>query len=368
MALGYYRKCLLLMIELNREAKLIDLKGMLPVEVAEYVKKMGEAEYRANQILDWIYKKGAVEVSEMTNLPKSFRESMVKEVEISRLRQIEVNISKTREAVKFVFEVKNGRRIESVLISDGSRRTVCLSSQIGCPLDCKFCATGRMGLLGNLSSGEIIDQLLQVMQYADSKGDRVSNVVLMGMGEPLLNYDAVFRAISVICSDSGLGLGGRKVTLSTAGYVPGIIKLAKSNLNIGLAISLNGTTNEIRDSIMPINRRFKIEDLISAAKLFHSIRGYGVTFEYVLIEKITDGVENAKRLIDLLTGIPCKINLIPYNQFDSEKEFRRPSPNRLKEFYEILKKSRIGFTIRESRGRDIDAACGQLIQKTASLQ
>tara|TARA_B100001250_G_scaffold409020_1_gene432506 strand:- start:2013 stop:3095 length:1083 start_codon:yes stop_codon:yes gene_type:complete len=353
------------MIKSERRNKLTDLKGMLPSEVADLVKKMGEVDYRADQILDWVYKKGAVKVAEMTNLPKAFRDSLSKIAEISQLRQIKISNSQIDESVKFVFEVDNGRRIESVLISDGSRRTVCLSSQIGCPLDCKFCATGRMGLLGNLSSGEIIDQLLQVIRYATGQGDRVTNVVLMGMGEPLLNYDAVYRAVSLICSEAGLGLGGRKVTLSTAGYVPGIIKLAKSNLNIGLAISLNGTTNEIRDSIMPINRRFKIEDLISAAELFHKIRGYGVTFEYVLIDKITDGVENAKRLRDLLVGIPCKINLIPYNEFDSKREFRRPSKVRLADFYKTLKMYGLGFTIRESRGRDIDAACGQLIQKNS---
>ena len=352
-----------LMTESNRENKLIDLKGMLPTEIIDLVKKMGEVDYRADQILDWIYKKGAVEVAEMTNLPKVFRESLSKVVEISHLRQIKVSASQSGEAVKFVFEVNNGRRIESVLIADGTRRTVCLSSQIGCPLDCKFCATGRMGLLGNLTPGEIIDQLMQVVRYAKGRGDRVTNVVLMGMGEPLLNYDAVFRAISLMCCDAGLGLGGRKVTLSTAGYVPGIIKLAKSSLNVGLAVSLNGTTNEIRDSIMPINRRFKIEDLISAAKLFHAKRGYGVTFEYVLIEGITDGIENAKRLGDLIAGVPCKINLIPYNEFDLDKDFRRPSQIRLANFYETLKMSGIGFSVRESRGRDIDAACGQLIQK-----
>ena len=195
----------------------------------------------------------------MTNLPNAFRKALEEKVQISQLRQVEIKPSRTGDAVKFVFEVRGERRIESVLISDGKRRTVCLSSQIGCPLDCKFCATGRMGLLGNLTSGEIIDQLLQVLRYTESQGEKITNVVMMGMGEPLLNYEAVYKAVSLMCCESGLGIGGRKVTLSTAGYVPGIIKLAKSSLNIGLAISLNGTTNKIRDSIMPINRRFKIE-------------------------------------------------------------------------------------------------------------
>ena len=171
---------------------------MLPREVSDLVTKMGEVDYRADQILDWVHKKGAVEVAEMTNLPKAFRDSLSEIAEISQLRQVKVSNSQIDDAVKFVFEVDNGRRIESVLISDGPRRTVCLSSQIGCPLDCKFCATGRMGFLGNLSSGEIIDQLLQVIRYATDQGDRVTNVVLMGMGEPLLNYEAVFKAISLI--------------------------------------------------------------------------------------------------------------------------------------------------------------------------
>ena len=351
------------MIELKIENKLKDLKGMLPKEVVLLVKEMDEADYRADQILNWLYKKQITDVAEMTNLPNAFRKALEEKVQISQLRQVEIKPSRTGDAVKFVFEVRGERRIESVLISDGKRRTVCLSSQIGCPLDCKFCATGRMGLLGNLSSGEIIDQLLQVLRYTESQGEKITNVVMMGMGEPLLNYEAVYKAVSLMCCESGLGIGGRKVTLSTAGYVPGIIKLAKSSLNIGLAISLNGTTNKIRDSIMPINRRFKIEDLISAAKLFYSMRGYGVTFEYVLIDKITDGIENAKRLGDLIAGIPCKINLIPYNEFDYKMEFRRPSKNRLIDFYETLKLSKVDFTVRESRGRDIEAACGQLIQK-----
>ena len=351
------------MTDIRKENKLTDLKGMLPTEVVHLVKKMDEAEYRADQILDWLYKKRVIEIAEMTNLPNTFRKALEEKVQISHLRQVEIKPSNSGDAVKFVFEVRDERRIESVLISDGKRRTVCLSSQIGCPLDCKFCATGRMGLLGNLSPGEIIDQLLQVVRYAESRGEKITNVVMMGMGEPLLNYEAVFKAISLMCSESGLGLGGRKVTLSTAGYVPGIIKLAKSSLNIGLAISLNGTTNKIRDSIMPINRRFKIDDLISAAKLFYSMRGYGVTFEYVLIDSITDGIENAKRLGDLVAGVPCKINLIPYNEFDYKMEFRRPSKNKLDDFYETLKLARIDFTVRESRGRDIEAACGQLIQK-----
>ena len=337
-----------------------DLKAMLPAELDELVGELGQPAYRTQQILDWLYVKGASEVGQMSNLSKSLRILLAERTRITYLSQVERRESATGEAVKFLFELPTGQRVESVLIVDGDRRTVCLSSQVGCPLDCKFCATGRMGLIANLTAGEIVDQLLQVSLYARERGERVTNVVMMGMGEPLLNYKQVVRALRLMRLEQGLGLGGRKITVSTAGYLPGIRQLIAEDLNVGLAISLNATTDEIREQLMPINRKYKIADLLGVAREFFDCRGYRVTFEYVLMAGITDADEDALRLTALTRDTPCKINLIPYNILEDSGLYRRPARRRLEQFYRLLRDGGIEFTVRESRGGDIDAACGQL--------
>ena len=340
-----------------------DLKAMFPGELDDFVVSLGQPRYRTRQILDWLYAKGAREPGEMTNLSKALRVQLAERARITSLHQVDRCESATGEAVKFLFELPTGQRVESVLIVDGERRTVCLSSQVGCPLDCKFCATGRMGLIENLEAGQIIDQLLQVSQFVRERGARVTNVVMMGMGEPLLNYDEVVRALTLMRLEEGLGLGGRKITVSTAGYLPGIHKLIAEDLNVGLAISLNSTTDEIREQLMPINRKWQIADLLAAAREFFDRRGYRVTFEYVLMAGLTDADADARRLAELTRDVPCKINLIPYNEFAADAGFRRPARRRLEQFYRILRTLEVEFTVRESRGRDIDAACGQLYHR-----
>ena len=342
------------------DTPLQDLKSMLPAELTDLVSELGQPAYRTQQILDWLYVKGAREIAQMSNLSKSLRSLLSERTRITSLLEVDRQESATGEAVKFLFELPTGQRVESVLIVDGDRRTVCLSSQVGCPLDCKFCATGRMGLIANLQAGQIVDQLLQVSLYARERGERVTNVVMMGMGEPLLNYDQVVRALRLMRLQEGVGLGGRKITVSTAGYVPGIRKLVAEDLNVGLAISLNATTDEIREKLMPINRKYKIADLLEAARNFFDRRGYRVTFEYVLMAGLTDLDEDALRLAKLTRDTPCKINLIPYNELEEDGLYRRPSRRRLDQFYRLLRDSGTEFTVRESRGRDIDAACGQL--------
>ena len=340
-----------------------DLKALLPAELDELVSQLGQPAYRTRQILDWLYVKGVREIAQMSNLSKELRSLLQERTRITSLVEVERRESATGEAVKFLFELPTGQRIESVLIVDGDRRTVCLSSQVGCPLDCQFCATGRMGLIANLEAGQIIDQLLQVSLYARERGERVTNVVMMGMGEPLLNYDQVVRALKLMRLEEGLGLGGRKITVSTAGYLPGISKLVDEDLNVGLAISLNATTDEMREQLMPINRKFKIADLLGAARDFFDRRGYRITFEYVLMAGLTDADEDALRLAALTKDTPCKINLIPYNELEEDGRFRRPSRRRLDQFYRLLRDGGVEFTVRESRGRDIDAACGQLYHR-----
>ncbi len=353
---------------------LIDLKGMSPEELTDLVVSSGEAPYRARQLLSWLYEKDVSHLDSMTNLPQSWRTAMAASVKITRLEELARRESAVDATVKFLFGIPGATSVESVLISDGSRRTACLSSQVGCPLDCKFCATGKMGFKGrNLTSGEIVDQLLRINAWASRRQERVTNVVMMGMGEPLLNYDNVTQALRVMRVE-GLGVGGRRITVSTAGYVPGIEKLSmEEDLNVGLAISLNATTDKQRSQIMPINKKFPIAQLLEAARDYFERRGRRVTFEYVLMDQVTDSDDDARRLADLTIDIPCKINLIPYNELDQEESssagdtvFRRPSEERIRSFRRVLEDRAVvsrTVTLRESRGRDIAAACGQLYRE-----
>jgi len=342
----------------------MDLKGLLPDELVEFVEGMGQKPFRAHQLQAWIYARGVNDWEEMTDLSKRYREELRQVARIGQLREEARQESATGEAAKFLFVLPTGERIESVLIADGQRRTACLSSQVGCPLNCQFCATGKMGFIRNLSGGQIIDQLLQVGRYMRERGERVTNVVMMGMGEPLLNYDAVVRAVRLMRLDLGPGIGGRRITISTAGYVPGIRKLAREQLNAKLAISLNGTTDDQREQLMPINRKYPIAELLDAAREFHDLGGRRVTFEYVLMAGITDSEEDALRLAEITRDVPCKLNLIPYNELGPESRYRRPSESHLMRFRQLLEAhSPMAVTVRESRGRDIDAACGQLHQR-----
>ncbi|HIC69128.1 MAG TPA: 23S rRNA (adenine(2503)-C(2))-methyltransferase RlmN, partial [Candidatus Latescibacteria bacterium] len=273
-----------------------DLKGMLPQELQELAIELGERAYRGRQLYSWIHERGVDELSAMTDLPASFRRQLASSSRVSRLGQTERREAAEGTAVKFVFHMPGARHVEAVLISDGDRRTACLSSQVGCPLDCQFCATGRMGFLGNLTAAQIVDQFLELCRYASARGERVTNVVMMGMGEPLLNYDNLVQALRIMRVETGPSIGGRRITVSTAGYVPGIRRLAADDLNVGLAISLNATTDELRSQLMPINRKYPIAELLAAAEEFFSRRGRRVTYEYVLMAGVTDTDEDARRL------------------------------------------------------------------------
>ncbi|MEE2657909.1 MAG: 23S rRNA (adenine(2503)-C(2))-methyltransferase RlmN [Candidatus Latescibacterota bacterium] len=349
---------------------LIDLKGLLPEQLRQLCTECGQPDYRSDQLFSWIHEKGQTDIMAMSNLPAAFRASLVSDSHVvGRLRRRLCEDSKTGMAAKFLFDIEGGGAVESVLIIDGQRRTACLSSQVGCPLNCQFCATGRMGLVRNLSTAEIVDQLMQLNEYAHSRGERVTNVVMMGMGEPLLNYDAVTQALRLITLPRVAGIGGRRITVSTAGYLPGIRRLADDDLNVGLAISLNATTNGTRDRLMPINRRWPIEDLLDAAQDYFNKKGRRVTFEYVLMEGVTDSDDDARRLAQVTRDVPGKINVIPYNKLAEEAalagvpSFRRPPQAQIERFLRLLRScTPKTVTLRESRGQDIDAACGQLFQ------
>ncbi len=338
---------------------MVNLMGMTLEEIEEFIQGLGKERYRARQLFRWIYRKGATDFGVMTDLSKSFREELSRIARIGGVREVRRLVSEDRTAAKFLFRLEDGAYVESVLIRDDDRRTVCLSSQVGCPLRCRFCATGQMGFHRNLTAGEIVGQLLHVRRVLWEDGEDLTNVVLMGMGEPLLNYDQVLKAVRLIRHEMGIALGARRITLSTAGVVPGIERLAGEGVPLGLAISLNATDDATRTELMPINRKYPIGVLIRAAKDFARTYKRRITFEYVLIHGVNDSLGDALRLADLLRGIPCKVNLIPYNPIP-DAPFRRPPMEQVLRFQEVLLSHHYTATLRDSRGRDIQAACGQL--------
>lgn len=337
---------------------MVDLLGMTLEEIEEFIQGLGKERYRARQLFRWIYKKGVYNFGVMTDLSKSFREELARMARI--WAPVEVHRAASEDGVvKFLFRLEDGAHIESVLIRDDDRRTVCLSSQVGCPLGCRFCATGRMGFARNLAAGEIVGQLLHIRKVLWEEGEDLTNVVLMGMGEPLLNYDQVLKVVRLIRHEMGIALGARRITLSTVGIVPGIERLAGEGIPLGLAISLNAPDDAIRSELMPINCEYPLRILLRAAKDFARTCKRRITFEYVLIHGVNDRLRDARQLADLLQGIPCKVNLIPYNPIPNAP-FRRPPLDRALRFQEVLLSSHYTATLRDSRGRDIQAACGQL--------
>ncbi|OGG47048.1 MAG: 23S rRNA (adenine(2503)-C(2))-methyltransferase [Candidatus Handelsmanbacteria bacterium RIFCSPLOWO2_12_FULL_64_10] len=342
----------------------VDLKGLPPEELQAFIATLGKERYRTKQLLAWVYGRGATSFDDMTDLSRAFRRELAERARVSQLTEVLRTPSSDGKAVKFLFALSDGLRVESVLMFERNRRTLCISSQVGCPLDCSFCATGKMGLLRNLTAAEIVDQVISVRRELVASGDDLTNIVLMGMGEPLLNYDAVVRAVRLVGLEMGPCLSAKKVTLSTAGHVPGILRLAEDGLKVGLAVSLNATLDDLRTRIMPINRKWPIADLLDAVRRYVRRIGRRVTFEYVLLAGENDADADADRLIALVRGIPCKINLIPYNPIPGLGH-QRPSQARIDAFADRLRASHLTVNVRYSKGDDIAAACGQLITETA---
>lgn len=295
----------------------------------------------------------------MTDISKALRERLSKEAFIPIHKLIKKEKS-SDGAVKFLFELLDGERIESVFIPEGDRRTVCVSTQVGCPLGCIFCRTSLVGFKRNLEWWEIVEQVRAVREEIK---ERITNVVFMGMGEPFLNYEHVLNALRMLNNVKyGLGIGARKLTVSTVGIVPEIKKFAEVKEQFKLAVSLNATTDEVRSYLMPINKRYPLYSLLDALRYYYEKKRKRITFEYVLIKGVNDKDEDAKRLGRIARSIPSKINLIPYNPCD-ELPFSPPDDNDIHRFYEILYPFNITVTIRWSKGRDIKAACGQLVGK-----
>ncbi len=341
-----------------------NLKALSEKELLKFIENLGRKPYRAKQLINWIYRKGAESFGEMTDLSKSFRELLKAMAYISNVKLLKKQVAKDGTQ-KFLFELEDRKTIESVLIPVGTTRsrdkhrlTLCVSSQVGCALGCKFCLTGRLKLKRNLKAYEIVDQIIAAQRIIGSSR-KITNIVLMGMGEPLHNFaevlDALWRIVTL------LGFSKRRVTLSTAGIVPKISELAKKGPQINLAISLNASTDGVRNKIMPVNKKYPLKELINACRKFPLEPRRRITFEYVLLDGINDSGEDALRLIKLLKGIKSKINLIPYNQaVGVQSGFKQPPEERILAFHKILCNSGITSMIRKSRGKEISAACGQL--------
>ncbi|MGH7494244.1 MAG: 23S rRNA (adenine(2503)-C(2))-methyltransferase RlmN [bacterium] len=339
-----------------------DLIGMNRDALSAFAERLGEKPFRGKQLFHWIYGRGVTDFVHMTSLASGLRQRLRETANISALELLLHQVSGRRDAEKFLFRLSDGLSIESVLMHERDRHTLCISSQVGCPVDCKFCATGKMGLLRNLSTGEIVNQVLSVRRL---NGVPVTNVVVMGMGEPLLNYEPLLKACYLMSDAEGPNLAQRHIVISTSGLIPKIQRFTQEGHKFRLAISLNATTDEVRTRLMPLNRKYPIASLLAAAKEYASRSRQRVTFEYVLLAGVNDSREDAERLKILLRDVPCKLNLIPFNAVD--ENFQRPAYQHLEAFYQRLKDLHAPVTLRWSKGDDIDAACGQLWTKAEKL-
>jgi 23S rRNA (adenine2503-C2)-methyltransferase len=349
---------------LNYSAEKVDLKNLSPQELKQFITSFGKERYRSLQMLRWLYREGVHSIDEMTNLSKKFREELKEVSTLSSLRPLRVEESKDGTK-KFLFELEDENLIESVLISDKSRLTLCVSTQVGCAFGCRFCLTGKKGWKRNLMVSEILNQILAVRETLKDESS-ITNIVLMGMGEPLANYDNTFKAIELMVHPEAFKFSSRRVTLSTAGLLPELERLSKDKVSLRLAISLNASDEETRSYLMPVNRRYPLKKLLEVCRHFPLRPRTRITFEYVLVEGINDTLQDAKRLVKLLRGIPSKINLIPLNEAPGIP-FKKPSDEKVREFQEILMKGGFTAIVRASKGADISAACGQLHAESSEL-
>ncbi|MFT4518290.1 MAG: 23S rRNA (adenine2503-C2)-methyltransferase [Halioglobus sp.] len=343
----------------------VNLMGLSRLQMEEYFLELGEKKFRAQQVLKWIHHAGVLEIEEMTNLGKVLREKLADIAEV-RPPEIVTQHDSSDGTRKWVVRVEGGGLVETVLIPAGKRATLCVSSQVGCSLDCSFCSTGKQGFQRDLTAAEIIGQVWLAIKSYDAfqpgNGRIVTNVVMMGMGEPLLNFDNVVSAMDLMLEDLAYGLSKRRVTLSTSGVVPALDKLAKVS-EVSLAVSLHAPNDELRSQLVPINRKYPIAVLLESCRNYmaaQSDKSRVVTIEYTLIAGVNDQVDQARELAELLRDVPCKINLIPFNSF-AQSEYVRPSGNAVSRFWQVLVDAGYIVTVRTTRGDDIDAACGQLV-------
>lgn len=336
----------------------VNLVGLVPSELEDLAVDLGASRYRGRQLATWMYRKGVFDLQAMTDLSKEFRDRLAERafVAVPEPEQVLQSLDGSR---KLVYVLDDGARISSVLMPDDDRLTLCVSTQVGCGFECRFCLTGVMGLERNLTAGEIVGQVLAANRLLD-EGRRVTHVVYMGMGEPLANYAAVIHSLRIL-TDAKLGVGysPRRITVSTVGLVPGIERLGRENLRVNLAVSLHAASDDVRARLMPVNKSFDLGALMGALRRFPLAPRQRIFFEYVLLDGVNDSAEDARRLVALLRGLRSKVNLIPFNDWDGA-EFRRPPLARILAFQSVLLDAGVTTTVRWSKGEDIGAACGQL--------
>lgn len=331
----------------------------LPFENLEnYFESINEKKYRATQLYDYLYKKRTYNLNSMTNISKELRDKLSKEFDFSFIEIIKKQVD--TDVKKYLFKLQDGNLIESVLMYHNYGISLCVSSQVGCNMGCKFCESGRLKKVRNLETYEIVEQLLLI--ESDIK-DRITHVVVMGIGEPFDNYDNVMNFIRIITSNKGIDLGSRHITVSTCGVIPGIEKFMQEFKQVNLAISLHAPNDEIRNKIMPISKVYKLSDLMNTLKKYQNTTNRRITFEYIMLENVNDSIECAKELANLIKNVNGYVNLIPYNETENI-EFKRTKKVQILAFYDILKKSGINVTIRKEFGGKVDAACGQLRAKS----
>ncbi len=328
-------------------------------ELASFLSLRGEQKYRAKQLFEWIYKRRITDFDELTNISKSLRETLREAFSLVSLREVTRQLSSRDGTTKFLFALHDGATIETVIMPHDYGNSVCVSTQVGCKMGCKFCASTLGGLARNLTTGEIVEQVVHCQRLLDAKGERVSSVVLMGSGEPLDNYEAVTAFIDIITDPDGLQIGQRHITLSTVGIVPGIYRLADERRGITLAVSLHASDDEMRSRMMPVNKAYDIASLLEACHYYYNQTGRRITFEYALIKDHNDDKTAAQKLADLIVSLPCHVNVIPIN-YVQERGLERTANVQIQAFMRELLRLGVNATARREMGGDISAACGQL--------
>lgn len=331
-------------------------------DLSAWLKQNGHDSFHSKQIFKWVYEKSILNWNEMTNLSKELREKLSSHFRLPTLEFVKVSPSADGETYKFLWKLSEGSFVESVLILSGKRRTVCVSSQVGCPARCAFCASGKAGFVRNLRPAEIVEQILQINAWLKQRDERVSHVVFMGMGEPFKNYDAVIQAIHRISDPNGLAISQRRITVSTVGVTEGIRRFTNENLKVSLVLSLHAPNQKIREKIIPYAKKYPLEEIMAAMDEFSLKTKRDVTYEYILLAGINDHPDHAFELANMLKGKQCTVNLIPYNPVAGLR-LVRPDHKRIKQFRTVLFGSKIVNTCRYTKGDDIAAACGQLALK-----
>jgi 23S rRNA (adenine2503-C2)-methyltransferase len=345
----------------ENDSKKTSIYSLQLQQLRDWLSENGEKPFRAEQIYDWLYKKRISTFEEMSNLSKSLRDKLSNHFELTTLKTV-IKQTSSDGTIKFLFELFDGYSIETVLMRHDYGNSVCVTTQVGCRIGCTFCASTLGGLKRHLEAGEIVAQVVTVQQALDETDERVSSVVIMGIGEPFDNYDNMMSFLKIINYDKGLNIGARHITVSTSGIVPKIYQFADENMQINFAISLHAPNTELRSRLMPINKAYKLDDLMKAVRYYIDKTGRRISFEYGLFGGVNDSVEHAEELAVLLKGLKCHVNLIPVN-YVPERDYVRTPRDKIFAFEKTLKKHGINVTIRREHGHDIDAACGQLRAK-----